>query len=168
MITNVTDCPYYLLTRCSLSITSFLKKGFADAEIPQVKPAYISILICLWEKEQIDTMLSKFGYEDGMKLVDLGRKAALEPSTMTGLIDRMERDGLVIRTINAVDRRAQIITLTEFGRNVREKVLGILEKTIDQVFSSIPRENIEAVKHTLQQVLINLNKGDSEQYDNQT
>lgn len=168
MITNVSDCPYYLLTRCSLTIGSLLKKGFAEAEIPQVKPAYISILLCLWEKEQIDTLLSKLGYEDGMKLVELGRKAALEPSTMTGLIDRMERDGLVSRTIDAVDRRGQIITLTEFGRSVHEQVLEVVEKTIEQVFSSIPQENIDAVKQTLQQVLINLNKGESEQHDIQT
>ena len=82
--TSPIDCPYYLISRVTLVVTSALKKGFTEAGVTAVKPAYLGVLLTLWR-------------EDGLKVIDLGRKAGLEPSTMTGLLDRMERDTLLYR-----------------------------------------------------------------------
>ena len=72
------ECPYYLITRVSLGATAAMKRGFIEAGIGFVRPAYLGSLMSLWR-------------EDGLKVIDLGRRAGLEPSTMTGLLDRMER-----------------------------------------------------------------------------
>ena len=90
-LNSVKECPYYLISRVSLVVTSALKKGFANAGVEQVRPAYLCALMSLWQ-------------EDGLKVIELGKKAGLEPSTMTGLLDRMERDGLVSRTTDPRDR----------------------------------------------------------------
>ncbi|MDQ7783888.1 MAG: hypothetical protein RDU20_13480 [Desulfomonilaceae bacterium] len=34
-------CPYYLVSRVTLVVTSALKKRLAEAEDPHVKPAYL-------------------------------------------------------------------------------------------------------------------------------
>ncbi len=154
MIKNLLECPYHLLSRCSQLVTSHLKKELSNADLDIVKPAYISILICLWEKEKMDSLLSKFGYHDGMKMVDLGRSAALESSTMTGLIDRMERDGLVERSTDLNDRRALRISLTQPGSKLQESVMNILEGTTTKVFSQIPETKMVIAKQTLKQVLV--------------
>ena len=86
------DCPYYLISRSMLAVTSLLKKGFANEGINTIKPAYLSVLLSLWN-------------EDGLKGNELGRRAGLEPSTMTGLLDRMERDGDRKSTQNSFDQR---------------------------------------------------------------
>ena len=39
-----------------------------------------------------------------------------KPSTLTGVLDRLERRGLVARTPNPADRRSVLIELTETGR----------------------------------------------------
>ena len=93
------ECPYYLITRVSLGATAAMKRGFAEAGIGFVRPAYLGSLMSLWR-------------EDGLKVIDLGRRAGLEPSTMTGLLDRMERDGLVERRPDPADRRVLKIFLT--------------------------------------------------------
>jgi len=141
------DCPYYLLSRATLSVTSALKKGFADAGVERLKPAYLGVLMSLWQ-------------EDGLKVVQLGRRAGLEPSTMTGLLDRMVRDGLVRREAVPDDRRVQHIYLTEAGRTIREPVLKVVGETLTKVFQGVAEEDLAHTKKVLTQVLFNVHEVD--------
>lgn len=137
-----TDCPYYLISRVSLLMTSAFKKSFIAAGAGKVKPSYLGVLWCLWRV-------------DGVKMIELGRCAGLEPSTMTGLLDRMERDGLVVRVADQDDRRAHLIHLTDDGRNVKTIVMRMLDETLAQVFMGISEEEIEQTNDVLRRVLNN-------------
>lgn len=145
-VTNPIECPYYLISRVTLVVTSALKKGFAEAGVEQVKPAYLGVLLSLWQ-------------EDGLQVARLGRRAGLEPSTMTGLLDRMERDGLAKRVADPRDRRAQRICLTTEGRNIQDTVTVVVDRILSKVFEGIPAEQIKAAKDILRQVLGNTHKG---------
>ena len=140
---DVEECPYYLITRVSLAATAALKRGFAEAGIGSVRPAYLGSLMSLWR-------------EDGLKMIDLGRRAGLEPSTMTGLLDRMERDGLVERRLDPADRRVLKIFLTEAGAHARDAVIGIVDRTLAEVFSGVAATEIEALKTLMRKVLTNV------------
>ena len=153
------DCPFYLITRASLSVIAVLKKVLARKGLPEIKPAYLGVLMCLWRGEGMDEMLSKFGSEDGMKLTELGRCAGLEPSTMTGLIDRMERDGLVYRSSDPRDRRAQKAKLTAKGSSIRARVFEAMDDMLEEAFAGIEPEEMEVAKKVLRNVLANANKG---------
>jgi DNA-binding MarR family transcriptional regulator len=50
---------------------------------------------------------------------DLSRLMAIEESTVTATIDRMERDGLISRTRPPANRRRNQLQLTERGRGAR-------------------------------------------------
>ena len=143
---SVKECPYYLISRVSLVVTSALKKGFADAGVEKVRPAYLCVMMSLWE-------------EDGLKVIELGKKAGLEPSTMTGLLDRMERDGLVSRTMDPRDRRVLRIYLNETGQNVRDPVLKVIDDVLADVFAGISKEDISHTKNILRHVLTNAYEG---------
>ncbi len=136
------DCPYYLVTRVGLTITAALKKGFADAGLPNLRPAYMGVLMTLWE-------------EDGQKVVDLARGAGLEPSTMTGLLDRMERDGLVRREADPEDRRVLRIFLNEGARDAWPLVMKVALTVVDEAFTGIEPAHLEIVKDVLRRVLKN-------------
>ena len=144
--TNPIDCPYYLISRVSLVVTSALKKGFTEAGVTAVKPAYLGALLTLWR-------------EDGLKVIDLGRKAGLEPSTMTGLLDRMERDALLYREADPSDRRAQRIYLTATGRETKVPVLKVVDEVLAEVFKGIDEKEIRNTKNVLQRVLTNAQEG---------
>ena len=141
--TELTECPYYLISRVALQVTSALKKGFVADGVQKVRPAYLGVLISLWRK-------------DGLKVVELGRKAGLEPSTMTGLIDRMERDGLVARSVDPKDRRAQQIRLTTLGKDVEAPVQAVVAGVISNVFTGISEKDLDQTKKLLRQVLSNV------------
>ncbi len=144
--TNPTDCPYYLLSRATLQVTSALKKEFAAADVEAVKPAYLGVLLTLWR-------------EDGLKVIELSRKAGLEPSTMTGLLDRMERDSLAYRAPDPKDRRAQRIFLTAAGRNVEKPVQAVLEQVLSTVFRGISEKELSQSMNLLRRVLANAQEG---------
>ncbi|HNR88521.1 MAG TPA: MarR family transcriptional regulator [Spirochaetota bacterium] len=155
------DCPYYLLTRASLAITAAFRKAFAGAGVEDVRPAYLGALMCLWRECCVDEALGKFGGEGGMRLADLGRCAGLEPSTMTGLIDRMERDGLVRREDDRSDRRVQRIVITEKGDALRAAVMEAVTATLRRSFDGIDMNELDVFKKVLRTVLSNANRGES-------
>ncbi len=154
------DCPYYLLTRASLSTTSEFKKAFTEAGIGQIKPAYLGVLMCLWKDECLNETLGKLGTPDGIKIADLGRCAGLEPSSMTGIIDRMERDGLLRRVDDPEDRRAQNIHLTDEGNCIRNIVVIAVNAALRKSFAGIDPGQLAVFTEVLRQVLINTNRGD--------
>ena len=139
---SVKECPYYLISRVSLVVTSALKKGFADAGVQKVRPAYLCVMMSLWE-------------EDGLKVIELGKKAGLEPSSMTGMLDRMERDGLVCRTMDPRDRRVLRINLTETGRQLCGPVLKVVDRVLTEVFAGIAEDDISQTKNLLRHVIAN-------------
>ncbi len=139
------DCPFYLISRVTLVVVSALKKGLVQADVRQVKPAYLGVLMSLWG-------------EDGLKAVELGRRAGLEPSSMTGLLDRMERDQLVKRTADPSDRRAHRIYLTQQGIDVKGTVTDVVTRIIDTVFIGISDNELDQTKDVLRRILANSNK----------
>lgn len=67
-------------------------------------------------------------------LRELATAEQVQPPTMTRIIDALERDGLVRRTVDAVDRRSQRVTLTPDGRRelarIRSKKTAYLERQL--------------------------------------
>jgi len=156
---DTNNCPYYLVTRASLSITAAFRKAFAAAGIGHIKPAYLGVLMCLWKGDSLDEALGKLGSPGGMKIADLGRCAGLEPSTMTGVIDRMERDGLVRREDDPEDRRAQNVRLTDEGCRVRMDVVAVVDSALREAFGGIYAGALEGLKGVLRKVLSNTERG---------
>jgi DNA-binding MarR family transcriptional regulator len=138
-----TDCFYYLISRATLVATSVLKRELADAGVPQVRPSYLGVLMVLWR-------------EDGLGAVELGRRAGLEPSSMTGLLDRMERDGLIARWPDPKDRRAQRICLTSDGKRFQAPVLSVVDRTLDKASRGIPEKLVSRTKDVLRHFLANM------------
>lgn len=54
---------------------------------------------------------------------ELADAAGVSRATMTGLIDTLERDGLVTREPDTVDRRMMLVCLTDKGRAVLDSIL---------------------------------------------
>ena len=158
-VLDTNDCPYYLVSRAALSMTAGLRKALAASGAERVRPAYLGVLMCLWKKESIDEALAKLGGAGGMKIAELGRCAGLEPSTMTGVLDRMERDGLVLREDDPEDRRAQVIRLTDEGSRVRKDVHAAMEAALREAFGGIGADSCEEMKGVLRKVLVNTERG---------
>ncbi|WP_454045994.1 MarR family winged helix-turn-helix transcriptional regulator [Chryseobacterium sp. Marseille-Q8038] len=87
-----------------------LYKPYLD-EISLTYPQYL-VMTVLWE-------------HGGMKIGKIGEHLHLDNGTLTPLLKRMEKNGLIIRTRSTEDERVVLINLTENGTNLKEKAKHI-------------------------------------------
>jgi DNA-binding MarR family transcriptional regulator len=64
---------------------------------------------------------------------DVARLMTCDPSTLTGMVDRLEGVGYVERRPDAGDRRVKIVALTDSGALAREEVVAKLQATPEQL-----------------------------------
>ena len=64
--------------------------------------------------------------EDDTRMGDLAQKKLCDPSSVTTMVRRLERDGVVIRAVDPHDARARIVRLTAKGRRVRQQFLHLV------------------------------------------
>jgi DNA-binding MarR family transcriptional regulator len=129
----------FLLAKASARWNALLAAGFSARGFPEVRPAYGSILLPLFE-------------EDGLRVGELGERARLSKQTMTTLIRQMERDGLVTREPDSSDGRAARICLTRRAKRFRavaEEVLADLDARVAEHLSRSTTEAIRAALATL-------------------
>ncbi|MGE5190341.1 MAG: MarR family winged helix-turn-helix transcriptional regulator [Gemmatimonadota bacterium] len=62
-----------------------------------------------------------------VRVSDLARRMYLHPSTVVGILDRLEARGIVSRTRSREDRRVVTVALTRKGRNIVAKVPEIAQ-----------------------------------------
>ena len=94
---------------------------------------------------------------DGMSQAQLARRVAIEQPTMVRTIDRMERDGLVTRSPDPLDRRASRISLTERGWALRDRLVPLAGE-VNQAATAMLTEREVA---TLRQLLMKLVAGEA-------
>ena len=76
------------------------------------------------------TVLSRLWEEDGISFTELGERLDFDNPTLTGIIDRMERDGLVERQRDGQDRRVIRVHVTAKGISLRDEI-GLYAADVD-------------------------------------
>ncbi|MBO8159274.1 MarR family transcriptional regulator [Thermosyntropha sp.] len=61
--------------------------------------------------------------KDGSTLSEIGNRSQIENSSLTTMVDKLEKEGLVERRLYAQDRRVIKLYLTEKGRELGQKIL---------------------------------------------
>ena len=90
-----------------------------------------------------------------LSLTELSERMSARNSTVTGIVDRMERDGLVLRERSSTDRRVVIIRATEKGKEIARGVpLGAME-----IFSTALRSLGPGDRKELRRILSELADG---------
>jgi DNA-binding MarR family transcriptional regulator len=126
----------YLLAAASRRWNEVLAEAFAAAGFADVRPAYGSVLIPLFE-------------EDGLRMGELARRARLSKQSMTDLVRRLERDGLVERRPDPADARASLITLSARSRAFRPVAEGILRRLDVEARHELGAERVAELRAAL-------------------
>ncbi|SHJ85211.1 MarR family winged helix-turn-helix transcriptional regulator [Tepidibacter formicigenes] len=96
--------------------------------------------------------------EDGMVLSEIGEKMLVTRANMTGLMDRMEKEGLVEKRVNPKDRRSTKAYLTDKGRELFEDIKAIhidFSKQMTRVLDIKEKENLNNLLEKLQCDIVN-------------
>lgn len=67
-------------------------------------------------------VVATLGNTNGMSMGDIGDKTLITKGTLTGVIDRLEKKGLVIREVPPENRRSVVVKLTAEGVALFEQV----------------------------------------------
>ncbi len=76
-----------------------------------------------------------------LSLSELGSRMSAKSSTVTGIVDRMERDGLVARRRSTLDRRVVHLEATERGREIAAAVPVTAMKIFGSAIRSLSIED---------------------------
>jgi DNA-binding MarR family transcriptional regulator len=79
---------------------------------------------------------------------DLVGATGQRPSTLTGVLDRLERRGLVTRTPNPHDRRSILVELTPAGRAAAARVAAAFAAVEARLPADTATRLISQVRHT--------------------
>jgi DNA-binding MarR family transcriptional regulator len=83
---------------------------------------------------------------------DLAEKAGVTRATMSGLLDTMERDGLVTRRSSATDRRVVEVHLTEQGHELIDALLPGYFARVEEMIGALDAEERKTFVHLLQKI----------------
>jgi DNA-binding MarR family transcriptional regulator len=75
---------------------------------------------------------------DGLSQVEISRLLVMHRSNVTGLIDRLEKRGLLLRRASPADRRAWRVVLTPSARELLGEMLPDYYRLAEQVWGSLP------------------------------
>ena len=87
---------------------------------------------------------------------DLGAYLKVKPSTVNGILDRMEEKGLVRRTVSGSDARHRLIALTELGAARQEDCRQAFLEAEKLLAGGLSREESDQLFALLRRVLNNL------------
>ena len=109
-------------------------------------PQYL-VLMVLWEK-------------DNQPVNDIAHRLLLETNTVTPLLQRMEKLGIVSRKKGEQDKRQQIVSLTEKGRALEEEAYALVPSGMDEQFIGcpLPPEDYPRLAQELDSIINTLKK----------
>ncbi len=107
-------------------------------------PQYL-VLLVLWEK-------------DAQPVNDIAKRLMLETNTVTPLLKRMEDEGILTRAKGKQDARQMIVSLTEKGYGLKERLMDVPETVGQSVLcESVTPETVPGLYVMLDDIIHKLN-----------
>jgi DNA-binding MarR family transcriptional regulator len=107
-------------------------------------------------REQFDVTLPRFDLlaqldraPNGMTLGELSQRMMVTNGNITGLVDRLEEQGLVKRRPSAKDRRVQYVGLTAAGRKAFRTMAHANADWVGEIFAELSGDDIERLMQAL-------------------
>jgi len=109
------------LAQLSFLVLGTLERRAAEHEVSLIQTRLLGVL-----RDRRPTML------------ELAKLLGLDKSSVSGLVDRAERRGLVARIPSAADRRSVLVSLTDQGRQLAASVGAQFEADVTALLAGLP------------------------------
>lgn len=130
---------------------------------------YLIFRICRAQNNLANTIFSEIGLFRGQPpvLFQLGKHKELTqsqladmlevtPATLTNILHRMEKTGLINRTRDAGDNRISRVTLTALGEERLAQAFALSQRIEDRTFDSFSEDEKKTIRSFLKQIHTNL------------
>ena len=122
-----------------------LAQILAEKNIDAFNGAQGHILYVLWQ-------------QDGISLRELADRTGLAATTLTSMVDRMEKVGLVCRVPDKKDRRKTLLALTEKAKSLEKDYMLVSAKMSDIFYEGFSEGEIRQCEAMLTRILENMKK----------
>lgn len=137
------DLLFIILTgEVSMVINRALTRSFRAMEV-DITPEQFAVMSRLWTK-------------DGISQQELCDKMNKEKTSMTRILDNLEKQNLATRIPDKSDRRNKLIYLTYSGRELKEKATAAALETMKLALNGISEEQLATCRVVLKGVLSNI------------
>ena len=92
----------------------------------------------------------------GLQMGELSRRMLVTGGNITGIVDQLERAGLIVRTEDPGDRRVYLVKLTKEGRRQFAHMAIEHESWIVQLFADIPKREQRTLNESLSRLRAHL------------
>jgi DNA-binding MarR family transcriptional regulator len=89
------------------------------------------------------------GKNPGMSAGDLARELHLDPSTLTGILHRLEERRLIVRETDPGDARRLRLSLSPKGKQVLLPTSGTIEASVSRALKGRPEREVSAARAVL-------------------
>ena len=130
----------FLVFTAQQKLRTYLKNAMSEAGVT-ITPAQSGILFLLKSK-------------NGQTMSELSQVLTLDNSTLTGLVDRLERSGFVKRSAGSLDRRASHVFITDKGGEEIERARAVVNRVNEQIKGDFTQSEVEAFKKILKSFFV--------------
>ncbi len=85
----------------------------------------------------------------GISAGDLADELSLHPSTLTGILRRLEQRGRIARKVDPTDRRRALFQLTEAGRALADQREGTVEEIVAALVAAVDPQALQVTARVL-------------------
>lgn len=110
---------------------------------------------------RFDVMAALFQYPKGLRMSKLSGVLKVSNGNVTGIVDRLVKDGMIIRSQVPGDRRALLVRLTKRGQEEFAMQAACHEKWIDELMAEISLDDAEQMMAAFEAVSVT-HEGDAE------
>ena len=139
----------FLITKIKQIQGRVFEKLLSEYGISEFNGAQGRILFVLWEKDDIP-------------IRELSEKTGLAKTTLTSMLDRLERSGHITRAFDPADRRTVRIRLTDSARSLQKKYEDVSAKMNEIFYGGFSDDEILAFEKALGKILENLIEKENE------
>lgn len=132
----------YLISQIHQLSGRIFSKMLKDSEI-DLNNAQGRIIFALWKKDKIP-------------IIDLAKETSLSKSTLTTMLERLEKSGHIIRKQSEIDKRVINVCLTEKSSSLRIDYQKVSTDMTDLFYKGFNDDEISQFECCLKKILKNL------------
>ena len=108
---------------------------------------------------RFDVMAALSRYENGLKMSELSSVLRVSNGNVTGIVDRLSDDGLLVRIAVPGDRRASLVRLTRRGQEEFARQAAAHEAWVNAMFSDFTASEAQDIGQRLEHLQHGLQTG---------
>lgn len=101
-------------------------------------------------------------HEGNCSQAQLSKILNVSPAAVAVSLKRLEKQGMIKRTVNPQSQRENIIVLTQEGEQVTKDIADAIESVLERVFQGLEEDEILAFETVIRKICANLTSNDEE------